>query len=125
MSGFSRFRPIQFCAATAAFAFFASAVFAPFHEVGWGVYLSPIIGLSLSALYICFALRKQWTWNWVFQFSIATVAINLLFYPSAEHFREHLAIARLIVGIEVLACALLLTLMIRNESKAEFFVDAK
>ena len=104
----------------AIFAFLAQAVLAPFYEVGVFVYISPVLLCIVSYMFLAVILRKPWGWKWVFQASWAMPAINLLFPPAPEFFGELITIARLLIGLEVLACLVVFVSMLRPAAKIWF-----
>ena len=101
-------------------AFLVHAGFTQFYETGLGLVLSPVIALGVVALLVAFLRRRPWSWRWVLWWSVLFIAINLAFLPQQEHFGSFLTVARVLVGLEVGACAFILAFMLHPESKGRF-----
>jgi len=102
-------------------AFLVHAVFTQFYETGYGRVLSPVIALGIVALLVAFLRRRPWSWRWVLWWSIAIVAINLAFLPEQEFFGRYLALARVLVGVEVITGACILAFMLYPATKGRFY----
>jgi hypothetical protein len=101
-------------------AFLVHAGFTQAYETGYGRVLSPAIALGVAALLVAFLRRRPWSWRWVLWYAIGVVVINLAFLPQQEHFGVFLIAARILVGIEITASAIILAFMLHPASKGRF-----
>lgn len=122
MKQYSQLQVLRACAVAAAISFTLLAAFAPFHETGAAVFLSPLIGVALAALYLAFAFRKRWSWDWVFYYSAVAVVINLAFLPTADHYGRYLVTAYVLNAMEVTSCAAIFLLMLNRNTKEQFLI---
>jgi Mn2+/Fe2+ NRAMP family transporter len=115
---------LRIAVAIAAVVFLAHAAFTPFYETGYARVISPILGVGLAALFGAFLLRKRWAWGWVLAYSGVAVVLNLAFLPEHEHFGEYLWLARVLVAVEVVACAIVVAFMLHPATKRAFYESA-
>ena len=106
-------------------AFLVHAVFTQFYETGFALILSPIIALGVVAVLVAFLRRRPWSWRWVLWLCVLFIVLNLAFLPQQEHFGDLLTLARVLVGVEVGAFALILAYMLHPDSKRKFHVQCK
>lgn len=104
----------------AVLAFLTHAAFAPFYETGFGIYLSPLGFLSVAFCFLSLLLRKRWSWRIVTNWCWVLIVINLVFPPMPVNFGSLTMLARLLVSVEVVACALIL-LTLRLPKSKEWF----
>jgi hypothetical protein len=105
----------------AAILFAGHAGFTQYYETGFNRYLAPVFFLTVSAVFLAFAKHRPWTWRPVLYWAIVVIVINAAFFPSEEHFREHLQVARILIGLEVAISVVLLVFMLSPGTKERFF----
>src|SRR5687767_3009262 len=96
------------------------AGFTQFYEDDYWKVISPILALTISALFVAFLLRVPWAWKWAGSTIMALITINLLFLPEAKHFGDYLLFARVLVAAEVSLLAIVGAFMLHPSTKRWF-----
>jgi hypothetical protein len=108
-------RNVKLASLAIASAFVAHAVFTQWYESGWARITSPAIFILMAYVFIALALRKRWAWKHAMFASMATMVINLAFFPSSQFFGSYTFIAKCFAAIEISLSAGL-WFLIRKES---------
>jgi len=104
----------------ATLAFLVHAGFTQFYETGVARVLAPTMMLGVVALYLAFLWRRPWTWRLVLWWCVVVIVINLAFLPEQRDFGDFVAIARVLVGFEITASALILAFMLHPAARGNF-----
>lgn len=108
------------CVALAS-AFLAKAGLAPFYEVGFPRFTTPLLASGMALLVVLFMARRRWTWHCVMWTAVVFPLMSIAFPPSPEAFGALTTAARSVAFVEGAACLVILGFLARSETRRWFF----
>jgi hypothetical protein len=105
------------CVALAS-AFLAKAGLAPFYEVGFPRFTTPLLACGMALLVVLFMARRRWTWYCVMWTAVVFPLMSIAFPPSPETFGALATAAR---SVEGAASLVILGFLARSGTRRWFF----